>query len=100
MILRKESYVFVLLFITILSCFPVGAMAQDDPLAEANELNTRAIKLYQAGHYDQAIPLAERALAIREKALEAGARETPGYPLLSRAIKAGARTAIAIAKRI
>ena len=39
-------------------------------------------------------------VAHRDAALEAGAEETPGYPLLSRAIKAGARTAIAIAKRI
>lgn len=38
-------------------------------LMEANRLNQQVIQLYQAGRYPEAIPLAERALAIREKVL-------------------------------
>jgi CHAT domain-containing protein/Tfp pilus assembly protein PilF len=38
-------------------------------LDEADALNKRVIELYQAGKYADATPLAERALAIREKAL-------------------------------
>jgi CHAT domain-containing protein/Tfp pilus assembly protein PilF len=38
-------------------------------LAEANELTKRVLDLRDAGHFDEALPLAERALAIREKAL-------------------------------
>jgi tetratricopeptide (TPR) repeat protein len=40
-----------------------------DPLEEARALNQKAIELYQAGRYQEAIPLLQRALAIREKAL-------------------------------
>ena len=39
-------------------------------------------------------------VAHKEKALEQGAEEFPAYALLSSVIKAGARTAIAIAKKI
>jgi tetratricopeptide (TPR) repeat protein len=42
------------------------AMAQQD---EAAALNKRLTELYQAGRFSEAIPLADRALAIREKAL-------------------------------
>lgn len=43
--------------------------SRSDELAEAKRLHDQAITLYRAGKYDEAIPLAERALAIREKAL-------------------------------
>jgi CHAT domain-containing protein len=36
---------------------------------EASELNKKVIELYNSGRYSEAIPLAERVLAIREKAL-------------------------------
>lgn len=45
------------------------ARDQDAQLAEADRLNQQVIELYQAGRYAEAIPLAERALAIREKKL-------------------------------
>ena len=35
----------------------------------ADELNKKVIELYQAGKFADAVPLAQRALAIREKAL-------------------------------
>jgi tetratricopeptide (TPR) repeat protein len=40
------------------------------PAAEsADTLNAEVVRLYQAGRYSDAVPLARRALAIREKAL-------------------------------
>src|SRR6202048_4694993 len=36
---------------------------------EASELNEKVIEFYKAGRYADAIPIAQRALAIREKAL-------------------------------
>jgi CHAT domain-containing protein/Tfp pilus assembly protein PilF len=46
-------------------------------LAEARQLHSEAAKLYREGKYDAAIPLAERAIAIREKALG------PEHPLVA-----------------
>jgi len=50
----------------------VVGMGQNTPpqlaaLEEATRLNNRAFELYKAGRYDEAIPLAEYALAIYEK---------------------------------
>src|SRR5436853_4969720 len=42
-------------------------LPQSDELGEARQLNNEAIKLYNAGRYDDAVPLAVRALAIYEK---------------------------------
>ena len=63
---------------------PIVALAQTNPtpqtpattqnnpeLAEAERLNQQVIELYNQGKYAEAIPLAERALAIREKILGA-----------------------------
>jgi len=47
----------------------VSVSAQSEDLEEAKRLNERAMELLEAGQYDEAVPLAERALAIREKAL-------------------------------
>ncbi|MDX6272442.1 MAG: hypothetical protein QOD28_3665 [Acidobacteriota bacterium] len=49
----------------------VVVYAQSDELADAERLNAELVKLYGAGHYDEAIRLAERVLEIREKALDA-----------------------------
>src|SRR2546423_5530279 len=38
-------------------------------LAEAARLNSEVVKLFAAGKYDEALPLARRVLEIREKAL-------------------------------
>src|SRR2546423_2636566 len=46
----------------------VPSNAQND---EASALNQKVIELYSAGKYAEAIALAQRALAIREKALGA-----------------------------
>jgi tetratricopeptide (TPR) repeat protein len=45
------------------------AGAQEGELAEAQRLNGQVFQYYTTGQYQEAIPLAERALAIREKAL-------------------------------
>ena len=47
----------------------VGPALGQQELMETNELSQRVMKLYQAGKYAEAIPLARRALGIREQAL-------------------------------
>ena len=44
-------------------------VAQDEELAEAERLNKQVIQLYGEGKYGKAIPLAEEALAIRQRIL-------------------------------
>jgi hypothetical protein len=50
---------------------PSVSSAQNLNLKEAQTLNKQVDELYDAGKYLEAIPLAERALSIREKALGA-----------------------------
>ena len=45
------------------------APAAQADLAEATQLSKSVVQLFKAQKYDEAIPLAERALALREKAL-------------------------------
>jgi CHAT domain-containing protein/tetratricopeptide (TPR) repeat protein len=47
----------------------VEAAAQSREFREAEQLNQRAVRLFQEGRYAEAIPLAERALALVEKVL-------------------------------
>ena len=42
----------------------------------------------------------DEEIAHRDHALEEGAREAPGYPLLAAVIRAGCRTAIKISEKI
>ncbi|MBD2497806.1 tetratricopeptide repeat protein [Nostoc sp. FACHB-280] len=48
---------------------PAYSAEEQAALKEAEELDQQVIKLYQEGNYSSTIPLAERALAIREKVL-------------------------------
>ncbi len=48
---------------------PPQTIQQSPELQEAEKLNQRAWELFQQGKYTEAIPLAEKALAIREKVL-------------------------------
>ncbi|AFY60595.1 CHAT domain-containing tetratricopeptide repeat protein [Synechococcus sp. PCC 6312] len=48
---------------------PTEYISQSGGLAEANQLNEQAVKLYQQGRYNEALPLYQRSLAIWEKAL-------------------------------
>jgi CHAT domain-containing protein/Tfp pilus assembly protein PilF len=47
----------------------VPPASAQEALKEANELNQQVMKLYQAGKYAEAIPLAQRMLAITEQIL-------------------------------
>jgi TonB family protein len=46
-----------------------GQVAPSPELAESRELNSKVLKLYSEAKYDEALPLAKRALELREKAL-------------------------------
>ncbi|NEP51209.1 MAG: tetratricopeptide repeat protein [Moorea sp. SIO3C2] len=48
---------------------PGSERAEELSLAEASQLNQQAIELYEQGKYSEAIPLAERALEIRQEIL-------------------------------
>jgi tetratricopeptide (TPR) repeat protein len=50
---------------------PQSILAQPDELKEAEQLYRQAIQLHNQGRHREAIPLAKRSLAIREKALSA-----------------------------
>ncbi len=62
---------YCLLLIIFLTTF--NLTAQTDPqspdLKEAEQLSAQVVKLYKSGKVDEALPLAERALALRQKAL-------------------------------
>ena len=64
--LRGLPVVVVLLLATVTS---PSVDAQEGPPQEAAQLSAEAEKLYAQGRYQEAIPLAQQALAIREKAL-------------------------------
>ncbi|WP_287521026.1 CHAT domain-containing protein [Okeania sp. SIO2C2] len=48
---------------------PMSQVALEDELGKAERLNNQAVELYQQGKYAEAIPLAEKALAIRKNLL-------------------------------
>jgi len=47
----------------------ISQVSTQDKLAEAERLTQQVIQLYQQGKYNEAIPLAEQALAIRKQQL-------------------------------
>jgi len=55
--------------LALLLAFPHECLSQQQDLQEAEALHWQATQLYNQGRYAQAIPLAERVLAIFEKAL-------------------------------
>lgn len=70
-------------FLSFLSTATVAQTSQpvQSPASvESRELNSRAVKLYDEGNYDEALPLAKRALELSEKAL--GAEHQDLLPLL------------------
>lgn len=60
---------------------PVAAQDRAAQLAEVKHLDEQVSRLYQAGRYDEAIQLAEKALAIYEKA------SSPGHPSTATVVK-------------
>jgi tetratricopeptide (TPR) repeat protein len=65
---RHISFILAAMLLLVSSFVAAPAIAQQD---EADALNKRVMELYQAGKFSEATPLAQRALAIREKALGA-----------------------------
>jgi TonB family protein len=67
-----KYYLFILIII-FLTTFDLKAQSgvQSSEVKEAEQLSAQVVKLYQARKFDEALPLAERALALREKALGA-----------------------------
>jgi tetratricopeptide (TPR) repeat protein len=66
MVLRA-TYIVTMSFVGFLLAVPHAAIAQG--LAEAAALNQQVMQLYNQRRYSEAMPLAQRALAIQEKAL-------------------------------
>jgi CHAT domain-containing protein/Flp pilus assembly protein TadD len=60
---------FLLFFATVATVMALFAAAPHAQTDDAEVLNKKVVELYRAGKYAEAIPLAQRALAIREKAL-------------------------------
>ena len=69
---RRRSWHMGIMVLALCGAWWVAALnvsAQSEDLAEAQRLNGQVLQLYRAGRYDEAVPLAKRALAIYEKAL-------------------------------
>jgi TonB family protein len=60
--------------------FGQSTQKQSPELVQSTQLNSEVLKLYNEGKYDEALPLAKRALELREKAL--GATHENLIPLL------------------
>ena len=63
----RATYIVTMSFVGFLLAVPHAAIAQG--LAEAAALNQQVVQLYSQRRYSEAMPLAQRALAIQEKAL-------------------------------
>lgn len=61
---------FIKFALTFVSFILISAQSSE-PLAEASRLNTQVIKLFGEQKYDEAIPLAQQVLKIRESHLDA-----------------------------
>lgn len=78
---RMASLSFALLFVGMVFGNANAQGSQSPELIESRELTARVLKLYNESKYDKALPLATRALQLREKAL--GASHQDLIPLLS-----------------
>jgi tetratricopeptide (TPR) repeat protein len=65
----RKLHISSLLFISFLLAFSPLSYSQENDLQKAKSLNQQWIKLYTQGRYSEAIPISEKALAIREKAV-------------------------------
>jgi len=54
---------------SMLLCLSAGARSQDSEVQEARQLHEQAVALYKSSNDQQALPLAKRALEIRERVL-------------------------------
>ncbi len=64
---------FVLLILGLFVATELSAQGniQSSEITEADQLSVQVVQLYQVGKYDKALPLAERAVLLREKNLGA-----------------------------
>ncbi|HEU4931905.1 MAG TPA: TonB family protein [Pyrinomonadaceae bacterium] len=67
-----RTHIFVLLTSLLLSSLISQSMQQSPELKEASDLSLSVVKLFKEGKFDEAIPLAKRALEIRERLLPTG----------------------------
>ena len=65
--LARATKIIAALLIGLFLSVPHAALAQEPD--EATTLNQQVIQLYKQGRYSEAIPLAQRSLAIRRKRL-------------------------------
>jgi TonB family protein len=63
------SRLFVSAFILLLGSAQLAAQTEPPQLAESRELNNKVIKLFSEAKFDEALPLAKRALELLETAL-------------------------------
>ena len=67
--LRVSAFARAVIFTMLAACaLLAGPSTSAQENDDARALNIEAERLYYEGRYDEAIPLAERSLAIREKA--------------------------------
>lgn len=64
----KTVLAFIILALTALDASAAQGAAQAEA-AEADRLNADVVRLYRIGKYDSALPIAQRVLELREKAL-------------------------------
>jgi len=69
MTFTTRLFLIFLVFTSVCFSFTCHSLAQNQSLEEAEALNKQVKKLYQQGRYSDAVPVAERALAIFEKEL-------------------------------
>jgi hypothetical protein len=67
--MRTPALRFIVACLSILVACSHQGLVQQAGLGEAEALNRQVVQLYNQGRYGEAIPLAEKALAIWEKAL-------------------------------
>ena len=64
----KYYFILIVIFLTALNVRSQSGVQSPD-VKEAEQLSAQVVKLYQTGKFDEALPLAERALTLREKVL-------------------------------
>ena len=67
--MKRRKWLLVVLILGVFFLAATPGWSDENSLQKAEELDQEVIRLYQQGRYVEAIPLAERSLAIMEKAL-------------------------------
>src|ERR1700754_2297789 len=75
-----RTHIFVLLTSLLFSSLIPQSMQQSPELKEASDLSVSVVKLFKENKFDEAIPLAKRALELRERLLP------PGDPMVLTAL--------------